>query len=65
MFFELVQDNLGRTKDNAQFPIDFANTADTNLGSDAPSDRYVATTLGQESLAVSDTLQSMITMDPS
>ena len=56
-------DNNGNSALNPIFTISNANTRDTNLVSDAPSDRYVAANLDQESVIVSPTMQSMITLD--
>ena len=66
IFVELVEDNEGRTAENsADFATLYSNSGDTNLGTDAPSDRYVATSLGQESVVTGSDQQSQITIDPS
>ena len=46
IFVELVEDKTGRTPANdAQFSVDYANTNDIHLGTDAPTDKYAAVTL--------------------
>jgi hypothetical protein len=46
IFVELVEDNIGRTADNdSQFSLDYANTNDVHLSTDAPIDKYSAVPL--------------------
>ena len=61
IYFELVQDNQSRTEQSdASFVSDYANSADTHLGLDAPSDKYVASTLGQESVLTSSSQDTFL-----
>ena len=50
---ELIQDNQVRTEANPEFREEFLNRNDAVLGKNAPSDLYIATSLGQTSLLLS------------
>jgi len=44
---ELVKDSNGKTEVNPSFRTEFANSNDSRLGASAPTNMYIATTLGQ------------------
>ena len=48
---ELFRDNQGLNSTSQEFKDKYANNNDTKLGSSAPSSVYIATTLGQQTLA--------------
>ena len=52
--FELAIDNKFLDKDYSEFMDIYSNNDDIVLGPDAPPDRYIATTLGQNTLIFSD-----------
>ena len=52
--FELAIDNKFLDKDYSEFEDIYSNNDDIVLGPDAPPDRYIATTLGQNTLIFSD-----------
>lgn len=44
---ELVRDHSGKTVSDPGFRTEFPNTNDSRLGASAPTNMYIATTLGQ------------------
>ena len=60
---ELVIDNKNRTAIDADFRSEFANLGDTRLGAKAPSEKYIATTLGQTTLAFTNGEKFSLTLD--
>ena len=52
--FELLIDNKGLDANDLDFILDYQNLNDINIGADAPSDRFIATSLGQNTLVFPD-----------
>ena len=64
IFVELVEDNTGRTDvSDAQFSVDYENSNDIHLGSDAPVDKYSAVTLQQDSILARSDLVTSLTIE--
>ena len=59
--FELVRDNQARTVTSAEFREDFKNDNESFLDqANAPSDMYIAKTLGQQSLIYGEVNQNVL-----
>jgi hypothetical protein len=64
IFVELVEDPSGRTDtSDGQFSVDYENSNDIHMGSDAPASRYVAIPLQQDSVLAWSDIATSLTLD--